>query len=822
MSRDTVCYYIENLIQYYKNRPALIFRKGFRTEQWSYSDLYNYAHRIAGLFEEKKLKKGDKILIYCYNCPEWCALLMACALSGVIAVPIDFNSKKEFILSISKKVKPKILFSSRCKPIRANNEIFIEHLFEHIEKHHKYRCKANVKGDDILEIVYTSGTTSEPKGVIITNKNLVSNVHALRLVMPLPHNLVFLSVVPLSHMLEQTAGFFIPLRFGCKIVYTTSRKSTTLKEAMREENVSAIVGVPILLRTFKDKIEAEIEKRGKSKRFANTVKLARKLPFSARRRIFRKIINQLSKNLKFFVVGGAPLDKSTEEFWNSLGILVLQGYGLTETSPIISCNTFKHHKEGSVGRVLPYQEVNIAKDGEIICKGSNVTPGYYQNKQATDAAIINSWFHTGDLGEFDEDNFLIIKGRKKNMILTSSGLNVYPEDIENVINRLHNVKDSCVMGIQDKKDIIITAVVLPENNAINKSKILNDANSQLPSHQQVQRLIIWSKKDFPRTPSFKIKRKELEKALEKKTEEKETTSNKLYRILSDLSNTNISRIKPQSVLSTDLAIDSLHRVELLASIEDEYDLELEEDKITSKTTVLDVENLIKKGSSIKNLMNITRLNTSKWVLPLRYVLQIKAFAFLRFFYPLKVRGKENLKNIKGPVIFALNHTSHIDTPTLLRALPPKLRYRLAVAAAQDYFFETKEGENRLFKKIKVFMLKLVLNTYPFSRDKNIRNSLKLTGKLLDKGFSIAIYPEGTRTVSGKMGNFKVGLGLIASSMDVPVVPVKTEGLFNILPKGKRFPKSGKASLSFGKPLTIDKHESYISITKKIEKEVRDL
>ena len=827
MTRKTVAYYMERLIEHYKDSPSLIYKKTFRTEKWTYLDLYDYAHRVAGLFEENKIKKGDKVIIYYYNCPEWGAILLACALSGVIAVPIDFNSKKEFVNRIAKKTNAKLIFSSAYKSIlNRSREIFIEDLFEHIEKHHKYKCKANIKEDDILEIVYTSGTTGDPKGVIITNKNLVSNIHSLRISMPLKNNLVFLSVVPLSHLLEQTVGFFVPLRFGCKIVYTLSRKSSTLIEAMQEEKVTTIVGVPILLKTLKDKIEREIQKENKLKKFSKYLDITAIYPLFLKRLLFRKIINQLSPKLRFFVVGGAPLDKTTEKFWDSLGILVLQGYGLTETSPIMTCNTFQNNKKGTVGKLLPDQEIKIAKDGEILCKGENVTKGYYKNQEATKESVKNGWFYTGDIGEFDKDNYLIIKGRKKNTILTSSGLNVYPEDIEQLLNEFEVVKDAVVLGLKDKKDILITGVILPEQNKkINTTQLIKDINLKLSSHQQLQKILVWPMKDFPRTPSLKIKRREVQEYLEnnvKKNIKREIPENKLFEILSKLSNTNVSKIKSKSVLSTDLAIDSLHRVELLSIIEEEYNVELEEDKITEKTTVEDILKMIKKTDVSGSLTKLSYINTSKIIVPLRIFLQFVFFMALRLFYNLKFIGKENLDTISGPVIFAINHTSHLDTPTLLRALPFRFRSNIAFAAAQDYFFVKEKDTNKLLKKARLTFLQLLLNVYPFSRGGNIKKSLKLTGKLLDKGISIGIYPEGTRSESGEMSNFKTGIGLIAVNMEVPVIPVKVTGLFEILPRGKMFPRFGKASVHFGKPIKIDKELSYIKIAENIENGVRCL
>jgi long-chain acyl-CoA synthetase len=811
----TISIYMHKLVEVYGDKPCLVYRKEFRCERWSYKDIYDYGQKIAGFFNKKGLKKGDKIIIYSYNCPEWGSILLACGLSGIIAIPIDFNSGIEFVKTIKKKTNAKLIFSSKYKSV-FEDDIFIEELDFQTSKFKNYVCKTKIEEEDILEIVYTSGTTSDPKGVIITNENIVSNIRSIREIMPLTPKYSFLSIIPLSHLLEQTLGFFIPLRFGCKIVYINSRKSSTIIEGMKEEKITTMVGVPILLKTLKDKIIREIEKQGMKKKFDKYFKKSDKWNFFFRRLIFSKIRKKLNPYLKFFVVGGAPLDPETEKFWNNLGILVLQGYGLTETSPVLTCNAFGAHKEKTVGKVLPNQEIRLV-DGEIICKGDNVTQGYYQNKKITNETIKDKWFYTGDLGEFDKNGFLTIKGRKKNMILTSSGLNVYPEDIEGKIKGMPEVKDCVVLGIKKKNDIVITAVVLTKEKI--KSNFSETINLKLESHQKIGELVIWPEKDFPRTPSMKIKRKEVEEYLNNKkiVSNNEKSSNKLFQLLAGLSSKNVSKISINSNLTSDLAIDSLHRVEMLSLIEEEYGVEIEESKITEKTKVKDVLDLIENSTSQTNKLKLNFINVSNWIQPIRFFVRLIVLTILRFVYPIKVIGKNNLKKINGSVIYVMNHTSHFDSPTLIRAIPFKKRSKIIFAAAEDYFF--KKGFFNTFKRM---FIQIFLNIFPFSRGGNIKNSLKISGKLLDEGFSIGIFPEGTRSTTGKMSEFKSGIGLIASHMDVPSVPVKFEGLFEILPKGKIFPRLGRAVVKVGEPILFENEESYIEITNKIHKSLVEL
>ncbi len=856
MEPDTIKGYISELISQYKDKTALVYRTEFRRETYSYGELHSYAHKIARFFEINKIKKGDKVLIYSYNSPDWCAVFFACAITGVIAVPIDYNSKDEFAKEIYSKVKAKAIFYSKFKPISSKVKLKIK-LNNKLKSYCLEDLKNTVKSldlfygpliteNDILEIVYTSGTTSSPKGVIITNKNIVANIRSLKNILPLKTEYCYLSVIPLSHLFEQTAGFFIPLRFGGKIIYVPSRKSRIILEAMKEENATVMISVPAILENIKDKIERNTD----AQKLSNLRNLGLKFPISVRRMLFNRILCELG-NIKYFPVGGAPISRDLEEFFDSIGILVLQGYGLTETSPVLTMNSTSNKKIGTVGKVLPNQEIKLI-DGEIIAKGDNITSGYYENKKATNDAIRDGWFYTGDLGEFDFEGFLTIKGRKKNMLLTSSGLNIYPEDVEKEIKKVSAIKDSCVLALDVGKNSVITAVILLKDNyalsgiksAEFEKDLLSKINANLATHQQVQKIIVWTEKDFPRTPSLKIKRNDLklqlDKILQKPSKSKDLKSSSkvsnildaqdknyslLCNLISDISSIDKNKILPNSILSTDLAIDSLSRIELVSLVEEEFGVEISEDKINEKTTVQDLENLLKTTQIIEKKTNNISVNISNIAKLFRVLIQKVMFLYLNRYYSVKVEGLENLNvaasnHSNSPVIFAANHSSHLDTPTIIRALPYEIRKKTVFAGAKDYFFQNK---------FKGFLAKLVFNAYPFSRDSEIRSSLKLTGTFVDKGYNIAIYPEGTRSTDKKIHSFKVGIGLIGGLMQIPVVPVKIEGAADVLPKGSskinKIIVDGKKKeivVKFGKPIVFNSNMSYLEITKQIENAVRKL
>lgn len=814
---NTITEFVRLIIEKHGDKPVFLYKSGFRTETWTYSYLYEIGFKILTFLFTQGLGKGDKVVIYAPNTPWWAAVYLACAVSGIIVVPLDFNSNVDFVKKVAGITKPKLLFTVKTTPKTGIRTIYFEDLPEAVRQLKPQRFRDAVVKDDVVEIVFTSGTTGNPKGVIITQYNLVSNIRALRQIMPLPVGTTFLSTLPLSHMLEQTLGLLGPLRFGCTIVYLQTKSSLAIVEAMHQYNVTAMVTVPIFLKLLKNNILRQAQGQVKEQELENALNFAEKLPMFARKLLFRPIHSQLGGRFKFFFVGGAPLEPEIESFWEKLGIPVLQGYGLTEASPVITCNTFTHHRKGSVGKPLPNVHVQLGEDNEVIVKGPNVTKGYYENSAADTQAFEKGWFKTGDVGEFDSSGYLYIKGRKKNMIVTSSGQKVYPEDIEAVLNSTGGIRDSCAVQIGER---IIAAVLLQRDAKIKANHVLNDANVRLSASQQISDLIIWSGADFPRTPTLKIIRSKVVEALASKvsTPKEEKQENKLIDILKKLSGK--QSIKEHSQLGRDLHLSSLDRVELLAIIADEFGVELEESAIMEHTTIAMLRKSIEHSSTeIKGLpFHAWALNPA--TIAFRTLLQHLLFIIVRFFAKIKYEGKGNLNGLALPVIFMSNHTSHLDTPAILAGLPGKIRRRVAVAAAMDYFFGTN-GPPRSFYSL---FVTLFLNAYPFSRDKThfIRKSLSYTGLLLDKGFSILIYPEGTRNSTEKMGQLKTGAGLLAAKMNVQIVPVRVKNMDKILPKGAHFPKFGVASVSFGSPITIGPNTSYIAATKKIEKEILKL
>ena len=359
--------------------------------------------------------------------------------------------------------------------------------------------------DDLAEVMFTSGTTGDPKGVMLTHRNITANMASVVQVAPGKESDRLMSILPLSHMLEQMGGLLVPMTAGANITYPTARQATVLFRTMKERRVTTMVLVPQLLDLFMKGIEREVRRQGKEALWAKLMKVAALAPFPVRRVMFRQVHKKLGGKLSFVFAGGAPLDPELGARWNLLGVDVVQGYGATETSPVITCHSQDSPRYDSPGPPVPGVEVRIADDGEVLVRGENVTQGYWNAPEATASSFEDGWYKTGDQGEFDDEGYLHLKGRKKDMIVLGSGLNVYPEDIEAMLVKHDAVEDAAVVGLPRQSGLEVHAALLMPD-AARASDAVAWANGRLAEHQRVRGFTVWPDEDFPRTHTLKVKK----------------------------------------------------------------------------------------------------------------------------------------------------------------------------------------------------------------------------------------------------------------------------------------------------------------------------
>jgi long-chain acyl-CoA synthetase len=802
---------------------ALSMKWGFRFINFNYKELYDQARQVAQLLESMGIGKGDHIIIIAPNSPYWVITFWACLLEGIILVPLNIQSNLEIVKLIVDQVKPKLIVTKNfnLEEIKEKNKIISTE--DLINKAAKLKAKDHqeklIKPNDIVEIMYTSGTTGAPKGVILTHKNIVSNVNSIIKQFPdYKDNKSFLSILPLSHIFEQTGGLFAPQVIGAHIIF--AHRPTAITELIKEFEISTMAAVPEFLHVVMGKIKTAIKKKKLSWILSLLRKIREKNPGNVKllRAISYPIRKQLGTSLKTIISGGAALDAETESEWSDLGINILQGYGLTETSPVIATNTYLNRKEGSVGKPLPDVKIKI-EDGEIFVKGPNVFQGYYKNPKATAEAFSKGWFKTGDIGEIDQDGYLFIKGRKKYMILSPSGQNVYPEDLEAAIRKQQGVKDAAVAGIEKNKNVTIFAfIILQKNSKINIKEIIKNANHELASYQQIMDYAVWPEEDFPRTATRKVKKNELIDFLAKKTDKKNKVqqSSKLVQIISSVSHIAANEISAKTTMKS-LHIDSLKRAELTARIINEYAIQFNEQKIKSETTVKELEAIIAKSPAIKPAKTVNKY--LQW-LPVRLirVIIIELFCLaVRLFVKLKVKNKNYLK-LNEPSILMPNHVSYMDPVLILLSLPYHQRTKIAFAAAQDALFK----KHPWLSKITTF----VIYTFPISRhaESNIEEAFTFMGKLLDDGYSIVFFPEGQISKNEKqILPLKNGAGLASVYLNAPIIPITINGAQAVQPYDKIIPvKRGEVVINVGQPIKFASTDDVSAATNIIENTLKSL
>ncbi|MCG3148507.1 MAG: 2-succinylbenzoate--CoA ligase [Verrucomicrobiae bacterium] len=799
------------------DKVALAMRVGYRTNTLTYREVYRRAAGIAGYLRQQGVGKGDRVMVVAPNSPDWICLFWGVLLNGSVIVPLNLQSTPDMVQQISSQSGAKLFFrhhgfktSLPATELESVRELRVDDVAD---------VAANE--DDLVEIMYTSGTTGKPKGVMLTHRNLRSNVEAVAEAMPMAGDDVFLSILPLSHVFEQTIGFLYPFRVTAKIVYAHS--PAAIAELVREHRVTTIPAVPEFLRVLLAKIEDRAAAAGKKAAFDQLMQWGMKTESrSVRRLLFSSLHRRFGGRLRRVASGGAPLDADLEHRWNAMGLFVLQGYGLTETAPVISTNTEFAHRFRSVGKLLSCVEARIAGDGEIQVRGPSVFQGYFAEPELTKAAFTeDGWFKTGDIGEFDKDGFLFLKGRKKYMILGPGGQNVYPEDLEAALNKQTGMRDSCVVGWERKPgQEEIHAVLLGTN--LNAEAVVAAANEHLATYQRITGFSVWPHDDFPRSATRKVKREEVIKWL--KSQGQDTTAGKpearqispLIRLIASIADVDPAEINEKTDIFRQLPFDSLLRVELMAGIEQNFGVQLDEATLGPSLTVAKLAELIKSAPAAAAVASLKEWPRKSWAHVLREIGQLGlAFPIGHVWMDLKVEGAENVRKTELPAVFMANHLSFFDALAFLLALPAELRQRISFAAARDVVY----GEFRYL----AWLAELVFNCFAFPRKEgeNIKAGLDSMGRLLDRGYSVMIFPEGQISVTGEFQPLKRGTGLVAVDMKAPIIPVRIIGTDKVLPLGKFIPRRGPVTVRFGKPMRFT-GESHENATTMVEQALRTL
>jgi long-chain acyl-CoA synthetase len=830
------------------DREAMRFGNGFRTWKFSYRQLYNKIGAFASYLEQQGFHKGDRVLLWGENRIEWVTVFWGCLARGVQVVPVDAHFSQELVKRIQGEVKARLLVHDNTVEtdlIKLGKLSFqeVEALPEASPLHLK-----DVSPSDIVQIVYTSGTTARPKGVVHRHSNICANLRPFqseidrykkwaRPFQPIR----ILDMLPLSHLYGQSMGIFIPLLLGGSAVFMAELNPGAILTTLRRERVSVLVAVPRLVKNLQNQMERRWDLPEKRVSTRGWLGLAR------RWWRYRDVHAGLGWKFWSIVVGGAQLDPRSETFWNELGFLVLQGYGLTETSPVVTVNHPFHARRGSIGKALKGQEVKIAADGEILVRGESVVSEYLGEAGET-RVLEDGWLHTGDLGEMDPEGRLYYKGRKKDVIVTSEGLNVYPQDVESVLGGFPQIRDSAVIGLQKGGEETVHAVLIPKDDAPDIDLFIRQANQDLEPHQRIGSWSIWPEEEFPRTAStLKIKRRQVAQSVQAAQEGEtaggsRTGSGGLESILSQLAGKNPSELDQDRRLGEDLGLSSLQQVDLLSQLENRFGLDLDETQFTGLSTIGELKTWLKEERQETEGEQEGKLSSKPGITPtfphwsqfllVRWIRNLALGGFIlplfRHYIRLSVEGLEHLKEVDPPVIFVANHVSHLDTVAISAALPSSWRRRLAPAMAQDFFRAHFQPLGRPWKERVTSTAQYLLacglfNAYPLPQGRpSVRRALKYTGHRIDQGHCPLVYPEGRRSPDGNLQPFKRGIGFMALRLQVAVVPIHLTGLYQIYSIHHEWPQSGEVQVKIGSALSFKGGQDYERVTREVEAALRQL
>lgn len=801
----------------FPDRTALTMRLGVRTIKYNYTRLEERAHAYAKFMREQRVGKGDRVVIWAANQPDWVAAMFGGYLNGSVIVPLDVRSSRDFVERVVSQTEPVLAFAGKAQAEVLRELEVPTHVLETMSLPINGKVAAEpTTADDLAEIIFTSGTTGDPKGVMLTHGNIMTNVRAGVAVIPIDSETRMLSLLPLSHMFEQVGGCFAPIYTGAAVCYPSSRQPASLSRTMQEWKPTFIMGVPQVLTLFMAGIEREATARGRMGLLRRLRKVATPLPEKARRKLFRTVLTRFGGKLDFIASGGAAIDPEVQLKWEQMGIAVVEGYGATECAPIVTINPRNDRRVRSVGKPLPGQQVRIAGDGEVLTRGPNVFKGYWRNESATNSVFEDDWYRTGDLG-YIEDGYLYLKGRKKDLIVLSDGQNVYPEDIEEVLRHQPGITDAVVLGVPEGSDIRLHAVLLEAEEGAGAAA-LRTANAKLDDRQQLFRWSAWPEEDFPRTHTLKVKRNLVLDYITDQSHRGPTvaqlvTDDPLLKLVASVTKAEGVPVE-DSTLGLDLGLDSLGRVELLSAIEDEIGVYVDDTEVGPQTTVAQLRAMVDRGERKVKVRKFPTWPRWRPVRLLRRALMTGiVFPLLRIGYSVEVRGRENFAALKQPALIISNHNMHLDQSMLLSSMPHGFRQRVAIAAAASDIFG-----NRL----RGFGASLLGNAFPFAKEgSGVRESLEYVARMLDDGWHVLIFPEGKLTVIGPMQPFKSGTGLLAVETSAPVLPMRIDVVRPGFYEGKWLPHPrARVRVSIGAPIVFAPGTSYSEATAKLEEAVR--
>ena len=844
--------------------PAVVQTQGYRRQSRTYSELSAYAILGRHALGARGVGPGDRVLIWGANSFEWEACFWAVLLRGAIAVPMDAGANIEFVRRTIEQSGVKLVLRDRNLPDPgdASPSLILTDLNAVPEALRAPAGAAPDLGDhstrsSVAEILFTSGTTAEPRGVVLTHGNFLANLEPIERGMQpylkyerLLHPLRFVSLVPLSHVFGQFMALFVPPLLGATVVFENSSNPAEILRTIKHERATLVIAVPRMLDLLRSAIEREIDSRGWRVWFTRNFADAAKQPFLRRAWRFRRIHRLLGFRFWAFISGGAALGSETELFFKRLGFAVVQGYGMTETASLISLNHPFSAAEGSVGKILPGREFKLGEDGEILVRGENVSSGYWEKGSLQESANENDgWLRTGDLGEVDSNGNLKFRGRKKNVIVTAAGLNIYPEDLEAALKKQPAIRDAVVIPLNQDGDAEPCAVLLGSGQSIvipSEARNLSSgaeapefesavaaANVHLADYQRIRTWLVWPEPDFPRTPTGKPRLAVIA-----------ARAAELLKVGDTVAPATFSPASSVDLLAKFLAsksltsLSSLDRVELLSTLEHRYNIDINETAFSEAKSVADLEKLIAQPAArATSEIREIAYHYPRWTQrePIRFLRLLVYYALVwpttQILAHPRVVGRQHLANLNGPAIVISNHiTRRADMGLILAALPVRFRHRLATAMGGESLRRMRVPPREWFfarrwaYQLGYALVTALFNVFPLPQFSGFRQSFRFAGESTDRGYSVLIFPEGevNNSDDGRMAPFQSGIGLLAENLALPIIPMRLDGVWQMKKERRRLAHFGEITVHIGAPITFPPGTPADEIARRLESLVRGL
>ena len=765
----------------------------------SYTTLLQNVAFFSGILGNQN---GKKVLIISENRLEYIYTFYGVWRAGGIVVPVDFMSTPEEIAYIigdcspetvcfSETVRENVLKALKISGKTQIKQILFEEISGDCSKFEATELDAGDK-DKTAMIIYTSGTTGTPKGVMISYENIMANMDALQECGYYNGGDIVLMILPLHHIFPLLGTVVAPILGGGTAVVCPSLQAADIAKMMEKSHPTMILAVPRFYEMLMKGISQKINSGFFTKLVFRIAKIADNLAFS--RMIFKSVAKKFGGNLKHFISGGAKLDPEVWNFFKILGYTIGEGYGMTEASPMITFPRPGRGKPGCVGTELAKGTVRIV-DGEIAATGRNIMQGYYNRPEETAEVLRDGWLYTGDLGHFDKEGNLCITGRKKEIIVLGNGKNINPSEIEQDIERSDPLiaeiaviaRNGVLCAIIRPDEKVLASRQIPNLEEYIRWEIIDRYNSKTSHHKKILDFVLINQ-PLPRTRLDKIQRYKLESFLENKDKSRmksDVPDTKEYsEIAAYIKNTTEKDVYPDDHIEIDLGLDSLDKIELASFINSNFGIKISETEIQNLATVRKIAGFASEQSSRKkehtqqDWKSVLKENINSLELPrsafYHRFLRFSLVAAVRIFFRVRFFGNSGIP--KGPVIFAANHQSVVDALFVLAKIPAK-EFKKTYCFAKGKHFK-QFWRRYLAKRNNIIIMR---------EDEEIVDSIKRMASVLKKGRNILIFPEGTRSRDGQLGDFKQTFSLLACELGVPVVPVAIDGAFEAFPRNKKFP-----------------------------------